>query len=128
MTNKQRLGLDLDGIGRGKHGVNLTSNKKGLAAQVKKFIGKYTPYKGAECPICGKFCKTTHTDLEAGVRFHKCINCDKAFQSFSKPNKRSRVPNAPTSIDAKENECLNNSIDTKKVARKTKRKARGRKK
>ena len=128
MKKNQAEGLDLAGIGQGKRGVNLQSNQKGLGEQVKKFIGKYTPYKGAECPICGKFCKTNHTDLEAGTRFHKCIDCDKAFQSFSKPNKRSRVPNAPTSIDAKENECLNNSIDTKKVIKKTKKKARGRKK
>lgn len=82
---------------------------------------KYIPGKGGICNLCGRFCRTNHTDSKTGTRSHYCHQCGVNFQTVSKQTEQ--VGKIPTSIDEPEQNPV--EIDkTSEVKTPTKTKAK----
>lgn len=74
-----------------------------IKAQMES-AAKYIPGKGGICNLCGRFCRTSHTDSKTGTRSHYCHQCGVNFQTVSKIESKQteQVGKIPTSIDEPE--------------------------
>ncbi len=112
--------------------VALTEKGKSWYKSWKDQVIEYHPYKGAKCKICGRFCRSNHTDSITGVRNHYCQHCDESFQSVYKPGFKAKkqecvdletetssekienVGRIPTSIDKKDKKSVKKNQKTPK--------------
>lgn len=71
-----------------------------IKAQMES-AAKYIPGKGGICNLCGRFCRTNHTDSKTGTRTHYCHQCGVTFQTVSKiaAKQVEQVGKIPTSMD-----------------------------
>lgn len=95
-----------------------------IKAQMES-AAKYIPGKGGICNLCGRFCRTNHTDSKTGTRSHYCHQCGVTFQTVLKiaAKPADQVGKIPTSIDEPEQKPV--EIDkTSEVKTPTKTKAK----
>ena len=94
-----------------------------IKAQMES-AARYIPGKGGICKLCGRFCRTNHTDSKTGTRSHYCHQCSVTFQTVSKVSTKQpeQVGKIPTAIDEELQKQIKIDSDNAKTPTKTKAK------